>query len=140
MSESRNSEIIAASRHRIWEELRKVARPDSRFHWDFAEFICDFEGSPACSDRVRALDAYATQAPIFITPDNSTEDLRMKAMADGKKILMTTYGIRRGFCSLTPRTSPRANTGMPRPWTAWTATPSPSRWLSCVTVLCSSCW
>lgn len=102
MSESRNNEIIAASRHRIWEALRKVARPDSRFHWDFAEFICDFEGSPACSDRVRELDVYATQAPIFITPDNSTEDLRMKAMADGKKILMTTYGIRRGFLLLDP--------------------------------------
>ncbi|HOA88395.1 MAG TPA: 5-formyltetrahydrofolate cyclo-ligase [Propioniciclava tarda] len=101
-----NLEIIAASRQRIWDELLKVARPDSRFHWDFAEFIADFEGSPACSDRVRALDAYATTAPVFITPDNSTEDLRMKAMADGKKILMTTYGIRRGFLLLDPADVP----------------------------------
>ena len=37
----------------IWEELRKVARPDSRFSWNFAEFITDYEGTARsfCASR-----------------------------------------------------------------------------------------
>ena len=31
-------------RVRIWEELLKVAKPDSKFSWQFSEFICDSEG------------------------------------------------------------------------------------------------
>ncbi len=96
----------SAHRERIWEELRKVARPDSRFHWDFSSFIADFEGSEHCAERVAALDAYAADAPIFITPDNSTEALRARAMADGRTILMTTYGIGRGFLQLDPHVVP----------------------------------
>ena len=33
------------ARVKIWEELRKVARPDSKFSWQFSEFIADYEGS-----------------------------------------------------------------------------------------------
>lgn len=99
-------ELIDAHRRRIWDELALVAKPDSRFHWDFSSFIADFEGSERCAESVRELDAYAADAPIFITPDNSTEALRRMAMADGKPILMTTYGIIRGFLLLDPRDVP----------------------------------
>ncbi len=106
MSAHPSPEVINAHRERIWQELRRVARPDSRFHWDFAEFIADFEGSEQCSTRIRELDAYAKEGPTFITPDNSTEDLRRVAMEDGHTILMTTYGIRRGFLLLDPAVVP----------------------------------
>ena len=33
------------ARVKIWEELLKVARPDSKFSWQFSEFIADYEGS-----------------------------------------------------------------------------------------------
>lgn len=89
-------------RERIWSELAKVARPDSRFHWDFSSFIADFDGSDLCSERVRELDAYRAGEVVFITPDNSTEDLRARAMTDGKTVLMTTYGLGRGFLILDP--------------------------------------
>ena len=40
------SKIDAGSmRVQTWEALRKVARPDSRFSWEFAELITDYEGS-----------------------------------------------------------------------------------------------
>src|SRR5258708_22383406 len=42
-----------AIRQRVWADLRHVARPDSRFHWDFAEFITDYEGSEAGADRIQ---------------------------------------------------------------------------------------
>ena len=32
-------------RQQIWSKLHHVARPDTRFHLNFAEVIPDFEGS-----------------------------------------------------------------------------------------------
>lgn len=95
-----------AYRRRIWAELCQVARPDSRFHWDFSSFIPDFDGSDECAARIRALDAYQRSGRLFITPDNSTEAVRKMAMEDGKPFVMTTYGIRRGFLELDPAQVP----------------------------------
>jgi 5-formyltetrahydrofolate cyclo-ligase len=93
-------------RERIWAELAKLGKPDSRFHWDFSSFICDFEGSEECAESVRSLDAYTGGGMLFITPDNSTEALRRKAILDGRPFLMTTYGIGRGFLRLDPAVVP----------------------------------
>ena len=41
-------------RERVFQELRRVALPDSRFHYDFAEFIADFQGSEAAAQRLMA--------------------------------------------------------------------------------------
>ncbi len=89
-------------RERIWAELAKVARPDSRFHWDFSSFICDFEGSELCSDRVLQLAAFTGRGDrrIFVTPDNCLEDLRYQLITRGVPFVMTTYGIVRGFYEL----------------------------------------
>jgi len=94
-------------RERVFRELRKVAFPDSRFHFDFGEFIADFEGSESAVDRLVAHRHYRSSKYIFITPDNCIEQLRYRALADGKTILMTTYAIRRGFWILDPGRIPR---------------------------------
>ena len=98
-------------RERIWAELAKVARPDSRFHWDFSSFICDFVGSDKCADRVLELDAFKNRGDhqIFITPDNCLEDLRYKLITVGVPFVMTTYGIIRGFYRLDPSTIPASD-------------------------------
>lgn len=90
-------------RRRVWRTLRKVARPDSRFHFDFSSFITDFDGSDQATARLVQLPAYINAEVVFITPDNCLEELRLRALKDGKTILMTTYGIRRGFYELDPR-------------------------------------
>ncbi|KAH8682499.1 5-formyltetrahydrofolate cyclo-ligase [Xylariales sp. PMI_506] len=89
-------------RARVWTELRKVAIPDSRFHFDFAEYITDFAGSAAATDLLVALPCYRDAAVLFVAPDNCLEDLRRRALRDGKRLLVTTYGIRRGFWLLDP--------------------------------------
>jgi 5-formyltetrahydrofolate cyclo-ligase len=89
-------------RAKVWAELRKVAFPDSRFHYDFASFIPDFHGSKDAADKLMQLQCYATSSVVFITPDNCLEYLREETLKAGKKILMTTYGIRRGFWLLDP--------------------------------------
>lgn len=30
------------ARVKIWEDLLKVAKPDSKFSWAFSEFICEY--------------------------------------------------------------------------------------------------
>ena len=92
----------AAVRSKVWRELRKVAYPDSRFHFDFSSFITDFEGSQAANDRLLALPAFQRCSCVFITPDNCLEYLREKTLDAGIKILITTYSIRRGFWLLDP--------------------------------------
>lgn len=90
------------ARRKVWEELRKVAKPDSRFHWNFAEFIADYEGSDKGAKLICDLDVYKKAQVIFITPDNNMEKLREFALKDKKTLLTTTYGINRGFQVIYP--------------------------------------
>ena len=55
-------------RVRIWEELLKVAKPDSKFSWQFSEFICDYEGSEKGTALLTATEMYKNAKVIFITP------------------------------------------------------------------------
>jgi 5-formyltetrahydrofolate cyclo-ligase len=96
-----------AIRQHVWSQLRTVARPDSRFHWNFAEFIADYEGSEIGAERLQAFPAWQHSKLMFITPDNNLEVVRRKAMEDGRRFVMSTYGIARGFLSIDPaRISP----------------------------------
>jgi 5-formyltetrahydrofolate cyclo-ligase len=90
-------------RSRVWEPLLKVARPDSRHHFDFSSFIADFDGSDKVTERLTQLPAYINSKVLFITPDNCLEDLRLRGLKDGKTLLITTYAIRRGFWLLDPQ-------------------------------------
>jgi len=90
------------AREKVWKELRKVAKPDSRFHWNFAEFIADYDGSDLCAELIREHDSYKKAKVVFITPDNNMGKLREYAYIDNKVVLMTTYGINRGFQVIRP--------------------------------------
>ena len=103
-----SKEII---RQRVWNDLRHVARPDSRFHWNFAEFIADYEGSDVGAQRIQALPAWQASSLIFITPDNNLEELRRIAMEDGKQFVMSTYGIARSFLYIDPSLIPAEKYG-----------------------------
>jgi len=98
-------------RQRVWNDLRHVARPDSRFHWNFAEFIADYEGSDVCAQRIRALPAWQASNLMFITPDNNLEEVRRIAMEDGKRFVMSTYGIARSFLYIDPSLIPAERHG-----------------------------
>jgi 5-formyltetrahydrofolate cyclo-ligase len=89
-------------REEIWAALRKVARPDSRFHWDFSSFIADFIGSERCAQTIRQFPEYSKAGLLFITPDNCLESFREAVLVDRKPYVMTTYGIVRGFMYVDP--------------------------------------
>jgi 5-formyltetrahydrofolate cyclo-ligase len=84
-------------RSQVFATLRTVAFPDSRFHFDFGEFIADFRGSEQATANLVAHPAYQNARRIFITPDNCLEQLRYRALLDGKDVLTTSYSIKRGF-------------------------------------------
>ncbi|MBN2472373.1 MAG: 5-formyltetrahydrofolate cyclo-ligase [Anaerolineae bacterium] len=90
----------------VWEQLRKVAVPDSRFHLDFNEYIPDFEGSDLATGRLCDLALYRQAEVLFITPDNCLEQLRARAVRDRKIQIISTYGIRRGLVELLPERVP----------------------------------
>jgi 5-formyltetrahydrofolate cyclo-ligase len=89
-------------RQQIWDKLKPVAKPDSRFHLNFAEVIPDFEGSERAIDHVVAQPAYRDGHYAFVTPDNGLADLRRRMLDDGKTLVVSTYGIYRGFILLEP--------------------------------------
>lgn len=89
-------------RERIWTKLDSVAKPDTRFHLNFAEVIPDFEGSELATDHLVSEDDYKNSNFAFITPDNCLTDLRRRMIEDGKSFVMSTYGIYRGFVLLEP--------------------------------------
>ncbi len=93
-------------RERIWSRLKDVAIPNSRFHTNFAEVIPDFEGSDKATDRLVEEPFYKSGAYAFITPDNCLVDLRRRMLVAGKSMVVSTYGIYRGFRLLEPSMVP----------------------------------
>lgn len=89
-------------RQQIWERLRPLAKPDSRFHLNFAEVIPDFHGSDAAISRLMAQAVYLQSRYVFVTPDNGLTELRRRMLDDGKTLVVSTYGIHRGFILLDP--------------------------------------
>ncbi|MGH1483571.1 MAG: 5-formyltetrahydrofolate cyclo-ligase [Geminicoccales bacterium] len=97
-------------RERIWRRLKDVARPDSRFHLNFAEVIPDFEGSDRATASIETLPFYQTGDYAFITPDNCLVQLRQRMLDAGKTMVVSTYGIFRGFILLEPSMVPEGQT------------------------------
>ena len=90
----------ARLRQVVWRQLAQVARPDSRFGYDFASFIPDFDGSDRCTGSIAGLAEYASARTIVVAPDNNLESFRVRALADGKRLLVCTYALARGFVLL----------------------------------------
>jgi len=88
---------------RVHQELIKHAKPDSRSHYDFLSFTPDFRESSYAIARLAQLPCYQAATTILVTPDNSLEQLRLRALKDGKKVLVGTYRLRRGFVMLSPQ-------------------------------------
>ncbi|MCI5073562.1 5-formyltetrahydrofolate cyclo-ligase [Oricola sp.] len=94
-------------RQQIWAGLKDVAKPDTRFHLNFAEVIPDFEGSELATDRLVEMDAYGSCTNAFITPDNCLVDLRRRMIEAEIPFVMSTYGIYRGFLLMEPGMVPK---------------------------------
>lgn len=93
-------------RQKIWEKLAAVARPDTRFHLNFAEVIPDFDASETAIGRIEALPSYTERRLAFVTPDNSLVELRRRMILAGKPFVVSTYNMLRGFRLMAPGAVP----------------------------------
>ena len=93
----------SSDRGGMWEQLRRVARPDSRLHYDFAHMHPDFDGSNLAADRAIALKPIREAKTVFTAPDNALLALRQAVLVSGKNLIVSTYRMRRGFCMIDPR-------------------------------------
>ena len=89
-------------RQNIWSKLKDVALPDSRFHLNFAEVIPDFLGSAAATERIFSMPIFKHCKYAFVTPDNCLVELRRRMLDAGITLVVSTYGIYRGFYILRP--------------------------------------
>ncbi|MFA7496490.1 MAG: 5-formyltetrahydrofolate cyclo-ligase [Acidithiobacillus sp.] len=94
--------LSADVRQSVIDSLIKICSPDSRFHFDLSMFIADFEGSYSAANYLDEIPEYTSASTIFITPDNSLFNVRRKAFLDAKKVVVSTYGIGRGFYVVDP--------------------------------------
>ena len=92
-------------RHKIWSQLEEVAKPDSRFHFDFNEFIPDFAGSSTATDRLLESD-FGQANYLFVTPDNSLADTRRRLIEKSIPFVVATHNISRGFRYFGPDSVP----------------------------------
>jgi 5-formyltetrahydrofolate cyclo-ligase len=90
----------------VWDRLRDVAVPDSRFHLDFSMYIPDYSGSEGIHAALKRLSFYEGGGVVFVTPDNNLEGLRAGLLRESRPLLMTTYGILRGFLYFGPGSVP----------------------------------
>ncbi|MCB9423261.1 MAG: GntR family transcriptional regulator [Ardenticatenaceae bacterium] len=93
-------------RQLIWDQLRQVAIPDSRFHWNFEEFVPDFAGSEQCVLSIRNMEWYQESKILFVAPDNSLTKVRQQAIEDQKTLIVATYALARGFHLIVPGNVP----------------------------------
>ena len=94
-------------RKQVWVQLRAVAQPDSRFHWDFNKFIPDFENSEVCAETICRTPYYQSAKTVLATPDNSLTSFRLRCLIDQKSLIIPTYGMGRGFMLLEPSDFPK---------------------------------
>ncbi|KAL1593598.1 hypothetical protein SLS59_009112 [Nothophoma quercina] len=87
----------------VYQQLLRHALPDSRFNYDFLKFSPDFCGSADAVERVAGLQCYKDAQTILVTSDSSVEGLRYRALRDGKRVVVGTYRLRRGFVVLEPK-------------------------------------
>lgn len=87
----------------VYQQLLRHAISDSRFNYDFLKFTPDFRGSSEAVARVTELHCYKDAKTVLVTSDNSLEGLRLRALKDGKTVIVGTYRLRRGFVVLDPK-------------------------------------
>lgn len=87
----------------VYKQLLRHAIPDSRHNYDFLSAVPSFRGADDAVARATSLPCYQAAKTILITSDNSLEGLRHQALKDGKKVLVGTYRLRRGFVLLDPQ-------------------------------------
>jgi len=87
-------------RERVWREME--AKGVVTFPRPARGRIPNFVGSRDAAMRLRSLPAYKPAKTIFVNPDAAQMAVRELALRDGKRLIMATPRLRKGFITLDP--------------------------------------
>ena len=86
---------------RVWDRLRRVAKPDSRLHFNFARMHPDFDGADQAAAHV--MEACTVPPRIaFVVPDGALATARERLLLAGCRLVVSTFCMLRGFRLLDP--------------------------------------
>ena len=89
-----------AIREQVWREME--AKGIAVFPRPARGRIPNFAGSQEAAERLRSLAAYTSAKTIFVNPDAAQLAVRELALRDGKRLIMATPRLRKGFIMLDP--------------------------------------
>lgn len=94
-------------REKIWKAMER--KEIAKFPRPVFGRIPNFENVKKATENLCDTPEYKKAQSIFTNPDSPQQSFREKALHDGKKIIMATPGIRKGFLKLDPSTFSREN-------------------------------
>ena len=100
-----------SAREVVFPTLLQIAIPDARLHDRYEDFVPDFRGSSSALERIIDLEQYKSAKTILVTPDNSLDAFRNHALQDGKRLLVATHNLKRGYVFLNPDRIDRSSVG-----------------------------
>jgi 5-formyltetrahydrofolate cyclo-ligase len=94
-------------RRLIWDTLLKkgVARPPLPPHGRIPNFEC----ASKAAERLFATPEWESASTVKVNPDSPQRPVRMRALEEGKLLVMPSPRIRRGFILLDPKVIPRSS-------------------------------
>jgi len=87
-------------RREIWEKMERLNI--ARFPRPVFGRIPNFVGAEKAAELLRTLPEWKKAETIFINPDSPQHAVRALALIDGKKVIMSSPRIRKGFLLLDP--------------------------------------
>jgi 5-formyltetrahydrofolate cyclo-ligase len=105
---TRNSDpkaVKAEARERVWRLLEE--RGVARFPIPVRGRIPNFEGAEEAASRLCSSPEYVGARVVKVNPDSPQRPVRLRALTDGKVLVMPTPRIRSGFLLLDPAKVPK---------------------------------
>jgi len=93
----------ARIRELIWESLRPYALPP----FPIRGRIPNFKGAKEAAERLSDLEEWKRARVVKANPDSPQRWVRLRALEEGKKLLMATPRLREGFLLLDPSELPK---------------------------------
>ncbi len=91
-------------RKRIWDKMAE--KGIARFPLPPHGRIPNFRGAERCAEYLKSLKEWKEAEIVKINPDSPQRGVRLRALKEGKTLLMPTPGIREGFLILNPESIP----------------------------------
>ena len=92
-------------RQRIWRLLEE--RGVARFPLPVTGRIPNFQGAEVAAERLAQLAEFSRARVVKVNPDSPQKPVRLRALLLGKKVIMPSPRLRRGFILLDPACIPR---------------------------------